>query len=433
MLDPKSYVNSETELRAALANPLIDTIQLTTCIALEAPLDIKRSVTIDGANCKFNLFAAKNIGGILINIGSETPINVTLKNLGINASKAGVTDFMTQAAVCVTPQDHLAGNLVVDNVDFTSTIPINSHKIGNAFAVLITAMNSKHKTKVTISRSTANCVGGDNYNKMVNERGYILGMYSPIDSSSYISGCKKMNTGMYDIFTYKGINNTNKPFIADLGMLWCKELGNNMIYTENGWEPIVGADLREFLDRDGVSELSKAILTKVNVRIEDRIVKSINEDSDHDHVPSVLAVYDIINNMNQVKFKTITGSIEDIENPDSNYIYLQRDDPLDPIWVLYVYDQEIGWIKVGDSEVNLSNYWSKSADDLEALKIVLNLPELIAEIISLQENFSNMSERIELITEELELKVDKKQMVKFTDEDIEGFVDEAYKNTIPEL
>ena len=47
----------------------------------------------------------------------------------------------------------------------------------------------------------------------------------------------------------------------------------------------------EFLGKPGVTNLSKAILTKVNSRIEDRIVTSIDDASDDSHVPSALAVY----------------------------------------------------------------------------------------------------------------------------------------------
>jgi hypothetical protein len=136
----------------------------------------------------------------------------------------------------------------------------------------------------------------------------------------------------------------------------------------------------EFLNRSGVSALSKAILTKVNSRITERIVSVIDENSDNNHVPSAAAVYSAINKMSHVKFKTHIGSIEEITEPNGSYIYLQRDDTSDKTWMMYVYDEELKWINIGDTEVDLSNYWSKSADDVEALKVALGINEEIARL-----------------------------------------------------
>lgn len=133
----------------------------------------------------------------------------------------------------------------------------------------------------------------------------------------------------------------------------------------------------EFLSKEGVSLLSKALLTKVNSRIEERIVQTVDENSDAKHVPSALAVYEAINKMSHIKFKTHTGSIEDVTDPNSSYIYLQRDDESDTMWMMYVYDTELGWINIGDTEVDLSNYWSKDPADVEALKLALGLPDEI--------------------------------------------------------
>jgi len=133
----------------------------------------------------------------------------------------------------------------------------------------------------------------------------------------------------------------------------------------------------EFLGKPGVTNLSKAILTKVNSRIEDRIVTSIDDASDDSHVPSALAVYTAINRMSHIKFKTHLGAIEDVAEPNTSYIYLQRDTSEDTTWMMYVYDTEIGWINIGDTEVDLSNYWSRDPSDVEALKIALGLPDEI--------------------------------------------------------
>ena len=136
----------------------------------------------------------------------------------------------------------------------------------------------------------------------------------------------------------------------------------------------------EFLDKPGVSSLSKALLTKVNSRIQERIVSDITENSDHNHVPSAAAVYTAINRMRHIKFRTHLGNIELITNPSPVYIYLQKDHVEDKTWMLYIYDSEEGWIGVGDTEIDLSTYWSKSAEDVEALKIALGLHESIDEL-----------------------------------------------------
>jgi len=134
----------------------------------------------------------------------------------------------------------------------------------------------------------------------------------------------------------------------------------------------------EFLNKEGVSLLSKALLTKVNARIEERIVTTLDEHADNNHVPSALAVFNAINSMSHIKFKTHTGLIDEVTEPNSSYIYLQRDNEADQLWMMYVYDADLGWINIGDTEVDLSNYWSKDPTDVEALKLALGLPEALA-------------------------------------------------------
>lgn len=136
----------------------------------------------------------------------------------------------------------------------------------------------------------------------------------------------------------------------------------------------------EFLSRDGVSLLSKALLTKVNSRIEERIVSAVDENSDANHVPSAQAVYNAISRMSHIKFKTHTGSIDAVTEPNSSYIYLQHDDESDTTWMMYVYDADLGWINIGDTEVDLSNYWSRDPQDVEALKLALGIADEIARL-----------------------------------------------------
>ena len=156
--------------------------------------------------------------------------------------------------------------------------------------------------------------------------------------------------------------------------------------------PNVDELIYEFLSRDGVSSLSKALLTKVNSRIQERIVSVVDENSDENHVPSAAAVYTAINKMSHIKFKTHTGSMDEVTEPNSSYIYLQRDDSNDNTWMMYVHDEELGWINIGDTEIDLSNYWSKNADDVEALKLALGISE---EITRLEERINERIDNVE--------------------------------------
>ena len=150
----------------------------------------------------------------------------------------------------------------------------------------------------------------------------------------------------------------------------------------------------EFLNKSGVSSLSKAILTKVNSRITERIVSVIDENSDNNHVPSAAAVYSAISKMSHVKFKTLTGPITSIVQPNTSYIYLQRDNESDTTWMMYIFDEALGWINIGDTEVDLSNYWSKDAADVEALKIALGIP---AEVEALENKIEAVDAKVDAV------------------------------------
>lgn len=110
------------------------------------------------------------------------------------------------------------------------------------------------------------------------------------------------------------------------------------------------------------------ILTKVNSRIAARIVNTISDESDANHVPSALAVLNFIRTFSpNMKYQTVTGSIDTITEPAATTIYLQRDDEADQTWVMYLpIDGE--WVSIGDTSIDLVNYWSKSEADVNALR-----------------------------------------------------------------
>ena len=203
----------------------------------------------------------------------------------------------------------------------------------------------------------------------------------------------------------------------------------------------------EFLDKPGVTNLSKALLTKVNSRIQERIVTTLDESSDDTHIPSALAVYNSINKMSHVKFKTHMGSIDEVSNPNSSYIYLQRDNIEDKTWMMYIWqtpeteDEPASWIAIGDTEVDLSNYWSKDPADIEILKEVIGVPDEVAadlealrtELDKAKSDITNLQSSLEELNNIVNSKVSEEQLVRLTDEEIISAIDDAFAATSPTL
>lgn len=193
----------------------------------------------------------------------------------------------------------------------------------------------------------------------------------------------------------------------------------------------------EFLNREGVSQLAKALLTKVNTRIEERIVQEVTIDSDENHLASAKAVYNVIQKMTHLQFKTHIGPIEEVVDPQTNYIYLQRDNTEDRTWTMYVYNEVDGWIAIGDTTVNLGNYWSKDPEDIEALKLALGLTQdfdqLTTKVAQLESDVSQLKSDVNNVTSVVEGKVDPDQLVALSEEVISSAVDAAFTETSPSI
>lgn len=110
------------------------------------------------------------------------------------------------------------------------------------------------------------------------------------------------------------------------------------------------------------------ILGKVNERIASRIVTTVSESSDDNHVPSALAVFNCLRTLAPcMSCTTVVGSMDTITEPNSQIIYLQKDDESDPTWSMYLWvDNE--WVVIGDTSIDLVNYWSKSEADITELR-----------------------------------------------------------------
>lgn len=185
-----------------------------------------------------------------------------------------------------------------------------------------------------------------------------------------------------------------------------------------------------FLDEVGIQKLSEALLTKVNSRVAERIVQEISDASDANHVASAAllnsllktrdalisgnttaaatnktsidgVVSDIADLETKVDTNTtdiatasdnikaldekvdafthltidiVTGLIDTVADPKTDILYFQRDDESDTTWMLYIYREDGTWVQIGDTGVDLSNYWSK--DDTTDIKESLSVPEM---------------------------------------------------------
>ena len=184
----------------------------------------------------------------------------------------------------------------------------------------------------------------------------------------------------------------------------------------------------QFMNEGGVQKLAELLLTKVNLRISERIVTEVTEGSTDKQVASAKAVYalikalqdadlatsnrvdtqgetigshadeitsinedqltqddkitdietgiselsEVVAGLTHLTINVVTGDINTlVTEPNTDVLYLQRDSEEDRTWMIYMYSETIGWINVGDTEVDLSNYWTK--DDIEEMQVALNM------------------------------------------------------------
>ena len=83
--------------------------------------------------------------------------------------------------------------------------------------------------------------------------------------------------------------------------------------------------------------------------------------------------------------ETVVGPIESVVEPKEDMLYFQKDNEEDPTWVLYICKVgevddastiiPVQWIPVGDTAVDLVNYWRK--DDIEAMKEALGMKDIV--------------------------------------------------------
>ena len=176
----------------------------------------------------------------------------------------------------------------------------------------------------------------------------------------------------------------------------------------------------EYLDKAGVQTLSKALLTKVNARITERMVTSIDASSNDQHMPTAKAVYTAIQNgiagVTHLTFQTVIGPISSVADPQGDVMYLQKNNEEDPTWVMYIY-RDAAWIAIGDTSIDLVNYWSKSAEDLATLKNDLGVNTIANDLSDLNVAFTAHMD----------------SLVNITDDDINSAVNAAFTDTAVDL
>ncbi len=212
--------------------------------------------------------------------------------------------------------------------------------------------------------------------------------------------------------------------------------------------------LGNYLDEHGLQTIAKGILAQVNTRINERIVTTLDENSDDEHVASAATVYKAIINTKHTSIKFITGNIDEqvpLEERDPSVLYFQRDDEDDKTWMIYIWDVDnTKWVCVGDSEIDLSNYWSK--DENEELKKALGVDLIETKVTALETDVAAVKEKIATIegdsetikTEintindkindidiELDLKLNKDDLGPIALATVRSILDSAYEETDP--
>lgn len=115
------------------------------------------------------------------------------------------------------------------------------------------------------------------------------------------------------------------------------------------------------LTKEGLASLTKEIFKNVNNRIEDRIVTTLEDTSDTNHVPSANTVFNAVKGLSKVKNLIISDG--DITKayvaPDPNTLYAVRKSSTDTRAIMYIFIEGIGYIncsgefdKTGDLNVN---------------------------------------------------------------------------------
>lgn len=122
-----------------------------------------------------------------------------------------------------------------------------------------------------------------------------------------------------------------------------------------------------FVSEAGVQQFAADIFGKVNLRVASKITSEYNSEDEVSGVTgkavatAVKELADKVDGLTHLTITTVIGSINDIETPDKEVLYFQKDDENDKTWSLYVYREDLDdhWVLVGDTSTDLVDYWKK--------------------------------------------------------------------------
>ena len=127
-----------------------------------------------------------------------------------------------------------------------------------------------------------------------------------------------------------------------------------------------------------VQNFATEVLKKVNVRISDKITNNYDS-ADTSNALSGKGVDEAlkllsnrVDGLTHLHIETVVGEITSVADPDTAALYFQKDNEDDPTWVMYIY-KDAQWIVIGDTSVDLANYWKKT--DIEEMKTALGIVE----------------------------------------------------------
>ena len=171
----------------------------------------------------------------------------------------------------------------------------------------------------------------------------------------------------------------------------------------------------QFLDDLGTQEMINILLELFVIKIDERVVDTINESSDTEHMPSVTAFntfftayttgisastqnkYDdlsskvdqldadkeaaeiqveTVKNMSHLRTELVIGDLDtEVTSPEEDVIYFHKDSASSTACVLYTYVSALPdpWVKVGDTKPAMNDLWKK--EDISLLKLALDYSE----------------------------------------------------------
>ena len=135
------------------------------------------------------------------------------------------------------------------------------------------------------------------------------------------------------------------------------------------------------LNEENIQKFASDIFSKFNIRLADKI--SSEYDPTNESVAmtgkavstAVSELTNRINGLTHLNIEIIVGSIDSVTEPSEDILYFQKDNENDKTWSLYVYKNDLDdhWILVGDTSIDLVNYWKKT--DTEEIKKTLRIVE----------------------------------------------------------